>query len=1150
MGKKDSSADRAFSRLRFLVVILFFAALPMYAQNSAILGLVTDPTHAAIPSANVTVRNEATGVVKKVVTSNTGYYTIPFLIPGTYTVTASAQGFKLATRPGIELAVGQEARVDLELELGGTTQSVTVSGMPPLVDTTNATANTLVGERAVSDLPINGRNAFALVTEAAGVKSNSGPTNSGFNDRGLALSAISINGGPNSLNNFIIDGTTDNEAYVNETSTMPTVDAIREFKVQYGVLPAQYGFTAGGVVNVVTKSGTNTLHGDAYEFLRNNAFDARNAFANTVAPFRYNQYGASVGGPVFFPKIYNGKNKTFFFFNYEGWRFNRNTNPITTVPTAAERGGDFSQLIDSKGQLIPIYDPATTVSNPSGTGYVRQPFSGNIIPTGRLDNAAVNYLQFFPLPNRTPNNPYTNADNFISNIPYESSMKQFVARIDHQISDKQSLFGRFLYYREYSDAGVQSNPLPDPAVQYRYDTFTAPNFNLTDTYAFSPTLINQFQLGIARVNFSFQAASFNGNWPSKLGLPSSVPPYVVPTVGIANWTTMPSTTVGLRASTTWQFLDTLNMVRGTHTLTAGVDIRIPQSNNFQRNNPSGSFSFSQALTGNPQSPSGTGNGLATFLLGAVSSASITTYQGESEQGHSMSFFFQDDWKIRPRLTINLGLRYDYQPWAVERHQGQSNFNPNATDSVNGLLGRMEYAGVNYGSTALQNIHDNFGPRVGFAYDLTGHGTTVFRGGYAIMYPSIFYRDMFGNTAGFANTSTSYLPAGNNTNFPVFQFSAGFPYPPLQPLGSSLGPAGFLGQGVSYDQPNGKVPMSQQWGASLQQQLPGGWLVSVGYTGNHATNLVAGSYQLNELPLQDLSLGLQLQNQVPNPYAGIVPGALGGPTISLHQSLLPYPYYSSITVRNPHDGSSIYHALVLTVQRRFASGFTFLGSYTAGKLISSTILTPINFGPVEQVGINGIQDPFNRNLERSVDPTDVSQRFVSSGVYQLPFGPGKEWKTNNRFVNSLIGGWQTNGILTMQTGVPIAVSGANNFLATRPNLVGNAKLSNPTIQEWFNTAAFVNPPIYTFGTAPRTLPNVRGPGDINLDFSLIKDTTIKENLRLQFRAEAFNVLNHVNLGNPNTSFSPGANGLNQSSTFGEVTSARDPRILQFALKLIF
>lgn len=1128
----------------------FTAPLQAQTASATINGRISDPQGSIVPGVEVRAINTDTNVEYPARTNDAGIYVIPDLPPGRYRMVVRKEGFKEINQMDLVLHVQDTIEQNFALEMGSVSQSVTVAGEAPLVET-NATENTLVVARSISDLPINGRNAFALVTQAAGVKSEAGLTNSsGFNDRGTALSAISINGGPNSVNNFVIDGTTDNEVYVNETSTMPTVDAIEEFKIEYGVLPAQFGTTAGGIVNVVTKSGTNTLHGDAYEFFRNNVLDARNAFATTVAPLHYNQYGVSVGGPVFFPKLYNGKDRTFFFFNFEGWQYATNTNPITTVPTQAERNGDFSADLTATGKLIPIYDPASVVSNPSGSGYISQPFSGNIIPQGRLDKAALSYLQFFPSPNLTPSNSYTNANNFMANDAWQSSMKQFVARIDHQISQKQNLFGRFLYYREYTDAGVAGIPLPDPLVRCRYDTFKAPNFNLTDTYTFSPTFINQFQFGIDRQHFPFQSASYNGNWPAKLGLPSSIPPDVIPTVSIANWTTIPSTTVGLRATTTWQFLDTLNIVRGAHMLTAGTDIRIMQANNLQRGNPSGSFTFPQNLTGNPQSPSGTGDGLATFFLGAVGSASITTYEGETEQGYMTAFFIQDDWKAARRLTLNLGLRYDFQPWAVERHRGQSNWIPNATDSVNGLRGALEFAGVNYGVTALQNIHDNFGPRVGFAYDLTGHGTTVFRGGYAIMYPLIFYRDMFGDTAGFANTSTSYSPAGNNTNIPAFQFSSGFPSAPLEPLGKALGPAGFLGQSVSYDQPNGKVPMSQQWGASLEQQLGRGWLLKAGYTGNHVTHMIAGSYQLDQLPVSDLSLGLQLQNQVANPYAGIVPGSLGGKTISLQQSLLPYPYYSSVTVRDPHEANSIYHALVVTIQKRYSTGLTLLGSYTAGKLIATTMVTPINFGNVSEVGVTGIQDPFDRKLERAVDPTDVSQRLVSSGIYELPFGAGRRWAIGNRPLNGLVGGWQVDGILTMQTGVPLAITGASNYLATRPNLVGNAKLSNRTIKEWFNTSVFVNPPNYTFGTTGMTLPNVRGPGAVVLDLSLVKNTTIKENLKLQFRVEAFNAPNHVNLGLPNMSFVAGTNGLNASSSFGQITSASDPRIYQFALKLIF
>jgi hypothetical protein len=517
----------------------------------------------------------------------------------------------------------------------------------------------------------------------------------------------------------------------------------------------------------------------------------------------------------------------------------------------------------------------------------------------------------------------------------------------------------------------------------------------------------------------------------------------------------------------------------------------------------------------------------------------------------MSYFVQDDWRVNRRLTVNLGIRYDYQQPPFERNGGTSNFNPYLVDPVSGLLGATQYARVNYGKTFLHSDYNDFGPRIGFAYDAFGNGKTIVRGGYAIFYPSIFNLTYFGNTNGFASTTTTYNPPGGNSNLPTSLLYQGLPSPPIQPQGSKLGTSGFLGQAVNYDQSYQQTPMSQQWNFSLQRQIKGGWVIDVSYVGNHGTHLVAGGYDMNQLPPQYLSLGLALQNPVANPYAGRVPGSLGGATIAQSQALKPYPYYSSVTVRNPHLGDSIYHAGLLTVQKRFNQGLTMLASYTKAKLIDDSVQTPINFGNVEQTGITTYQNVFNRRAERSLDPTDVSQRFVLSGIYELPLGRGKPVNIQNRALDLIAGGWQVQSIATFQVGLPIAISGANNNVATRPNSTGqSAKLDSPTIAQWFNTGVFVNPPLYTYGNVGRVLPDVRNPGLIQIDLSVSKNSRITERTNLQFRAEAFNVANHVNLGSPGVTFAPGANGLNISSTFGLITSARDPRNVQLGMKLIF
>lgn len=657
-------------------------------------------------------------------------------------------------------------------------------------------------------------------------------------------------------------------------------------------------------------------------------------------------------------------------------------------------------------------------------------------------------------------------------------------------------------------------------------------------------------MGLARNYFPFKNASYGLGIPQQLGLPASVPPDEVPGISAG----LPGTSdqsIGIRGQTTWQLYDSVTWVRGSHSLKFGVEGRLQRSNNYQRSGLSGSYTFAGSLTGNPQAQAGTGSSLATFLLGSVSSAAINTGLGQAAQGYSWSGFVQDDWRLTRRLTLNLGLRYDYQSWPVERYNGISGFLPNATNPLNGLKGDLGYAGKDFDRSPYTSNPLTLGPRVGFAWDVRGDAKMVVRGGYGIYYENIFSRDFFGTTAGFSTTTTTYNPPGNNTNLPAFQFSQGLPSPPVQSLGSALGPSAFLGQGVSYNEPNRNIPVSQQWDFTIQRQLPGNWMFEIGYAGNHALHLVGGGYDLNQLPDQYLSLGNALQNSVPNPYAGVVPGSLGAATITQAQALKPFPYYSSISVAVPTLGSSIYHAGILTVQKRLSNGLVLLGAYTKSKLISDTVSVPVNFGPVVQVTTVGYQDgKFNRALERSLDPTNVPQRFVLSAVYELPVGRGKLLNIDNKILNGFLGGWQTQGILTLQTGLPLIINGANNNLATRPNSTGSAKLDNPTRSAWFNTSVFVNPPNYTYGNVGRTLPDVSSPGTVNVDLSVIKTIHIFERFSIQLRAESFNVANHVNLGIPNTTFVAGPNGLNNSSTFGTITAAGAARTNQFGAKINF
>ena len=661
-----------------------------------------------------------------------------------------------------------------------------------------------------------------------------------------------------------------------------------------------------------------------------------------------------------------------------------------------------------------------------------------------------------------------------------------------------------------------------------------------------------------------------------------MPNFAIPAVG--NGLPASNQTIGFRAYTLPQVTDTVTKIIRRHALVFGFDWRYNAGANLQRNAPSGTFSFAAGLTNNPSGAApaagtvNSGNTYATFLAGAVSAASIATNTGELDRSFSTSFFLQDDWQATDRLTLNLGLRYDYQQQPFEQNNGYSNFNPNV--SSGGFTGVFQYANTNgVGRNFVPESYKDFAPRVGFAYKLTGDGKTVLRGGFGIYYPLFFNSIYTSQVNGFSATSTSYNTSVTNT--PAFQFKNGFPTTPLQPIGAAFGPLGFLGQSVGFQDPTQwKSPMSQQYTLSIQRQIPYDTVLQATYVGNHGVHLPAGGYNINALNPNSFSLGrTALQSQVTNPYAGQISGSLGAATITRQQSLLPFPYYGTVTTYNPHNGNLIAHYLQLSAQRQARSGLTVLFGYTMGKQLDDSVASPLSYLNGLAAN-NGYQNPYNRRAEYSLDPSDVSQRATVSALYNLPFGRGTHFSTHNGLVDRVIGGFQFNVIGVFQTGTPLTITGGNAFTATRPNYTPGQKvsISNQSPTKWFNTYAFQNPTDYTFGNVPRTLPHVRGPGTQNFDFSIFKTTEITERLKLQLRAEAFNVLNHANFGLPNTGFAANTNTLvngngvsagctvtgsdangnpnagtgncNTSSTFGAITTAADGRSLQLAAKFTF
>ncbi|HPT28594.1 MAG TPA: TonB-dependent receptor, partial [Bryobacteraceae bacterium] len=768
-----------------VALIALMATAPLLAQSpqGTITGTITDSQGARVPGVEVVATQVDTNLTFKGSSSQDGIYVIPALPVGRYEVNATASGFKTFRRTDIQLEVSQRLRLDMTLELGQLTETITVEGEVSRVRTEESSLGTVVERRRIEQLPMNGRHVFNLVKLVTGVQ----PIDRGADGFGeitnQGFSQIQFNGAPVYGTQMYLDGGANTVPVHNEIGVVPMVDAVEEFKVETNGLKAEFGQTSGGVVNIVTKSGTNELHGSLYEFFRNDALDARNAFATQVASstgrikpvLRYNQYGGTAGGPVWIPKIYDGRNRTFFFVGYEQWRYRNSEIRRATVPTALERGGDFSNTRDSKGALIPIYDPATTKPNPSGSGFVRTVMPGNLVPKDRQDALSLRVQEFMPLPNTPPLDAFTNTNNFYSMAVQPSNQGVTNIRIDHRISDKDSTFFRYSGTRNTRwGQGYGLGPA-DPDIFARIDQRDNHNFIATETHIFSPSIINEFKANATRQNLPFQSLGYGGDWPEKLGYPSIIPNDMFPAVTIGGMLQIGPTSFsfGQRAQNQVQFADTLTWIKGKHQIKIGVDQRYIRENWINKSNPSGQFSFAAAMTGNPQSQAGTGVGQATYLLGAVTGGSLTVRNHMSFHSWSHASYIQDDYKVTPRLTLNLGLRYDLRSGPVERWNRHSNFDAFSTNPETKMLGMLTYAGVDAPRNFVDRNNTDFGPRIGFAYALTGDGKTVIRGAYGIVHMLTESYDMqadSSNSLGWEATTTFASTQGSN--YPAFQFSTG------------------------------------------------------------------------------------------------------------------------------------------------------------------------------------------------------------------------------------------------------------------------------------------------------------------------------------------------------------------------------------------
>ncbi len=1148
----------------FIVASFVSLAPGLYSQTTygSIIGTVIDASGASVASAGLTLTNIATQEKRSEVTDDQGHYQFSNLIPGNYRVDVEKAGFKHLTRDSIEVQVQSTVRADISMQVGDVGQTVEVSAQTPLLQTETTSLGTVVDPRKVQEMPLNGRNVLNLVTLVPGVVAQGQSMQNPTGQNIFSFGNFQINGAIAGQNATFLDGATLNAAQGSLIALIPTQDAMQEFKVQTNSMGPEYGRFAGGVINLVSKSGGNQIHGSLYEFLRNKDLNANTFFNNATGKprpsFTQNQYGANIGGPI-------KKDKTFVFFSWEGFGLRQGYPFLVAVPTVQQRNGDFSNTRTSSGALIPIYDPLTTcgvLGNAACTnGTTRTPFPGNIIPQSRLDPTAKVLANYWGLPNTT-GQQYTNINNFSANANAGGNNNEYNTRVDHNLSDKQRLFARYTYW---SNLSLAEDPYGTGVYQDRGpETWTTQSAVVGDTYLLSSQTILDLRVAFLRFVYARTPSSLGVDL-TKFNLPaalnSEVSFRVIPTPVVSGFSDIftsqgPGSVIN-QANDSYSIYPSVTKIMHNHTLKFGGELRRQITNYIQSNVGSGLYNFDNLFTSiNPQAPNGTGVGFASFMLGLGSSGSIVTPVPYSYRNYYAGIYASDTWQVNSKLTVNYGVRWELPFPEVERYNRFTNLLPNspspfaAASGIPNLMGRLGLvdSSDNPSRYAAATHLRLFAPRVGFAYRM--NDKTVVRSGYGI-----FYVQNDG-TGGSAPTSITqpWVPTTDNELTPVNKLSNPYPTGILQPVQRSANYQQLL-LGTSISAPIAGAASEhfgyvQQWNFSIQRQLLEGLVLEAAYAGSKGTHLVGGPV-LDQLPDQYLALGAAaLTKQVTNPFYGLVPfGTLAQPTVQYGQLLRPYPQYTGVTASNDGNRDTIYHSLQVKLEKRFHSGGSVLVAYTWSKNIGD-IETGMNW--LEAGPLATIQDNNNLRGERAVSGFDVPQRLIASYSYDLPFGEGKKFlNSSNRVVNKAVSGWGVNGISTFQAGFPLTFSTASNITdsfggGSRPNYVGGCNVSTTgnsqaRLSDWFNTACFTAPPAATFGNLGRTLTSVRTSGIAQYDFSLFKNVKIAERFQVSFRAEVFNIFNRVQFGPPGETLG--------TAQFGVVSTQYNlPRLIQFALRL--
>jgi hypothetical protein len=1131
----------------FVVLSLSFA----FAQSfqGTLRGRVLDPKGATASAAVVTLIDEGTSVRRQTVTNEQGEYTFASLTPATYTVTVEAAGFKRLQQRGVTVETQALAILDLTLELGQVSEQVNVTADAPPLQTGDASTGQLLDSQKITDLPLLGRNPFFTAKLAQTVVFVANPKFARMQDQN-GNSQVSIAGGPLRTNNYLIDGISITDSN-NRAVILPSPEAVQELKLQASTFDAEANRTGGGSFNTLLKSGTNEIHGSAVGHIRQTDWLANNFFANRAGqpiadqPFR--DWAGSLGGPIFIPKVYDGRNKSFFFITTEAYRQHDGSTTLLSVPTALERAGDFSHSLSKSGAPQVIYDPLTTAAD--GT---RQPFAGNVIPANRLSSIGSALASYYPNPNSAT--PYYGAPNYNFTGSYPNRGDQRTFKADQEFTSWLRASASYIHQKTF-EVDAPTNIFPNaasPSQTYCCDRkIDATEANATVTA--SPTTVIAIRWGFNRFysKSTQESAGFN---LTQLGLPislaSQTPNPAFPAITMADVSSFGGGGTSQDVFYSRNFNATVSRFVGKHNLKAGFDFRTLHDFGTPSSGPT-SLGFSAVFTqAKAQSATtGTGASLATMLLGYPTSGSMNVVTSFDDFVRYYGGFVQDDYRITPKLTLNLGIRFEYESGIQERNNKLIvGLNPTAASPLPGVSGAVEYAGVGGNPTQTGDaLSVRPAPRFGLAYQLDGK--TVVRGGYGIFWAPTFFS--FQNTIGYSQT-TSIVTSTNGNFTPAASLANPYPNGLLQPTGNTLGALSGIGQAITIPDPKTRsAGYVQEYSLEIQRQAPAGLVLTLGVLGSHSLHLLQSGQNIDQLNPANFLLGSALTQSLANPFynnGGV--GSIANATVSREQLLLPFPQYTSVALATSGTASSRYYSFYFRAERRFSKGLSVLASYAWSRSNDNVIGLSLA-GASQIASVAGAQNAYNLNGEWSLSTQDVPNRFTTAITYELPFGKGKTFLNGSRALNLIVGGWSANAFGVIQTGYPLSVTQPNNNSVIgasyqRPNATGVAPATNGSVDsrvtDWLNPAAFSQAAQFTFGNVSRFI-DVRGPGLFNLDLSVFKAFSITERIHAQFRAEALNATNTAYFGTPNTTVT--------NSSFGVITSQiNNPRLIQLGTRITF